>query len=170
MKVLAASLVCAAASLVASLSGAQEINVTGPLNAPVEPPGCGSDGPWKVALTAGLGVAVGAGASLGSAGIASATDDTRDFDFGIGALVGIGVTTGLSAIYGIYDGSTNCEMARNSSTGVVWSVPIVMFVLGAALPVAVWGASDEIGAPAADDAMMESMRSRPPGLSWGFRF
>jgi hypothetical protein len=129
---------------------------------------CGEDGPWRVALTSGLGVGTGAAAALTSAGIISAADDTRDYEFYVGALVGIGVTAGLTAVYAIYDGSTGCEMANTSSLGVVWSVPIVMFVLGAALPIAVWGASDEIGAtPPPDDMMMDTARR---GLSWGFRF
>jgi hypothetical protein len=126
---------------------------------------CGDDGPGRVALSAGLGVGSGATGALISSGILSAADDTRDYQFYVGALVGIGVTTGLSAIYAIYDGSTGCDMANSSALGVVWSVPIVMLVLGAALPIAVWGAADEIATPV-DTSMTGSMG--PAG--WGIRF
>ncbi len=120
-----------------------------------------------MALSATLGVVAGAAGALTSSGIASAADDTRDYDFAIGALAGIGVTSGLSAIYAIYDGSTGCEMANAGSFGVVWSVPIVMLILGAALPVAIWGASDEVGA-APEDMMMTGGSGQ--ALSWGVRF
>ncbi len=135
---------------------------------------CGDDGPWRVALSTGLGVAAGATGALTSSGIVSAADDTRDYSFAIGALVGIGVTTGLSAIYAIYDGSTGCEMANNGALGVVWSVPIVMIILGAALPIAVWGASEEVAAvPTSEDTnemQAHGSPSRSPGVSWGLRF
>lgn len=132
-----------------------------PANAQVE---CGEDGPWRVALSGGLGVGAGALGALTSSGIVSAADDTRDYEFYVGALVGLGVTTGLSTIYAIYDGSTGCEMANSGTLGVVWSVPIVMIILGAALPIAVWGASDEIGAePPPPEEMMN-------GMSWRWSF
>ncbi len=128
---------------------------------------CGDDGPWRVALSGGLGVGTGAAAALASSGVVSAADDTRDYAFYVGALVGIGVTTGLSTLYAIYDGSTGCQMANESALGVVWSVPIVMFVLGAVLPIAVWGASDELGAPAPPP---EEMSPASWGFGWGGRF
>ena len=124
---------------------------------------CGDDGPGRVALTTGLGVAAGATGALTSAGIISLADDTREFEFYVGALVGIGVTTGLSAIYAIYDGSTGCAMANDSALGVVWSVPIVMVIVGGLLPIAVWGASDEVGAAPPPEEMMSPM-------GWGFSF
>ncbi len=126
---------------------------------------CGDDGAGRVALSAGLGVASGATGALISSGIVASVDDTRDYEFYVGTLVGIGVTTGLSAVYAIYDGSTGCDMANNSSLGVVWSVPIVMLVLGSLLPIAVWGASDEFGAP----TEMPDAMSDPAG-GWGFSF
>lgn len=138
--------------------------------AEAQPVTCGDDGPSRVALSTGLGVAAGATGALTSSGIVSAVDDTRDYEFYVGALVGIGVTTGLSAIYAIYDGSTGCQMANDSALGVVWSVPIVMIILGAALPIAVWGAADEIGAPAPADMEMMAAEGAPHGLSWGLEF
>jgi hypothetical protein len=102
-----------------------------------------------VGLTAGIGVAAGAVGALTVAGILVAADDTRDFDFGVGAGVGIGVTAGLAGIYTAVDLATNCQMAAESGSPVIWSIPIVLFVVGAALPAAVWGASDEVTAESA---------------------
>lgn len=96
-----------------------------------------------VGLTAGIGVAAGATGALIVAGALAAGDDTRDFDFGVGAGVGIGVTAGLALIYLAVDLATDCQMAAESNY-IIWSVPIVLFVVGAALPAAVWGASDEV--------------------------
>jgi hypothetical protein len=149
MRVAAAALTLAAALAVARPASAQ--------------PECGEDGPWRVALSTGLGVGAGALGALTSSGIVSAADDTRDYEFYVGALVGIGVTTGLSTIYAIYDGTTGCEMANSGALGVVWSVPIVMIILGAALPIAVWGASEEISTEPPPEDMMN-------GMSWGFSF
>jgi hypothetical protein len=132
--------VAAVALLLAALLAAPE--------ARAQSGGCGEDGPWGVGLSAGLGVAAGATGALVSSGIISAVDDTRDYSFAVGAFAGIGVTAGLSLVYALYDGSTGCEMSLGSPGYVVWSIPIVMVVLGAALPIAVWGASDEFGAPA----------------------
>jgi hypothetical protein len=97
-----------------------------------------------VGLTTGIGVAAGATGALVVAGALAEGDDTRDFDFGVGAGVGIGVTAGLAGIYLAVDLLTNCQMAAESGGAVIWSVPIVLFVVGAALPAAVWGASDEV--------------------------
>ena len=96
-----------------------------------------------VGLTAGIGVAAGATGALIVAGALAAGDDTRDFDFGVGAGVGIGVTAGLAGIYTAVDLATDCQMAAEANY-IIWSVPIVLFIVGAALPAAVWGASDEV--------------------------
>jgi hypothetical protein len=141
--------VAAALSLVASLAGARSARAD-----------CGEDGPWGVGLSAGLGVAAGATGGLVSAGVISAVDDTRDFDFVVGAFAAIGVTSGLSLIYALYDGSTGCEMSLSSPGYVVWSIPVVMVVVGAALPIAIWGAADEIGAEGTE----------PPPTAAMFRF
>jgi hypothetical protein len=108
--------------------------------------GCADDDKW-VWASGGMGVGAGAAGALAVAGALSLADDTRDFEFGVGAGVGIGVTAGLSALYTVVDLSTNCGMARESD-GIVWSVPIAMLIVGSLLPLAVWGASDEVGEPA----------------------
>jgi hypothetical protein len=96
-----------------------------------------------VAVTSALGVGVGAAAALISSGVIVASDDTRDYDFGLGAGVGIGVTAGLTGLYTLVDASTGCMMAYDSGGYVVWSVPIVTFIIGALLPIAIWGAADD---------------------------
>jgi hypothetical protein len=108
---------------------------------------CNDGGSERVWASGGLGLASGAAASFGSSGIISAADDTRDYSFLTGALVGLAVTGGLSALYTLVDGSTGCDMAAD---GIAWSVPITTLVVGAALPLAIWGASDELGAPTGD--------------------
>lgn len=158
------------ASRAALVPGVAAFMLTVAAPAQAQPVTCGDDGPWRVGLSAGLGVAAGATGALTSSGIVSAADDTRDYEFYVGALVGIGVTTGLSAIYAIYDGSTGCQMANEGALGVVWSVPIVMIILGAALPIAVWGAAEEIGAPAPPDMEMMATEGAPRGLLWSMEF
>lgn len=102
---------------------------------------CPEDGVTWVAVTATLGAAAGAAGALGISGALTA-DDNRDFSFLVGSLAGIGVTAGLSTIYGTYDGLTGCQMAAD---GVAWSIPIAMFVVGSLIPVGVWAGSDEVG-------------------------
>jgi len=115
---------------------------------------CGDDGPLSVVLTGGLGVAAGAVGALVSSGIIATADDTRDFDFGVGAAVGIGVTAGLSALYAIVDGTTGCSMVNSSPGGLVWSVPITTVVVGSLLPIAIWGAADKNAEPAQEQAAL----------------
>ena len=122
---------------------------------------CADGGAGRVALTSGLGVGAGATGALGVSGILAAADDSRDFHFGIGAAVGIGVTAGLTGIYAVVDASTDCAMVTESD-GVVWSIPIVMAVVGSLLPVAVWGASDETGEPA---DTQQALRSQAPAAA-----
>jgi len=96
---------------------------------------------WVGSLVSGaIGAGTGVGASLLSSGIIVSVDDSRDYHFATGALVGSGVTVGLAALFAIVDGSSGCTMTRD---GIAWSVPIVTLVLGGALPVAIWGAAEE---------------------------
>lgn len=110
----------------------------------------------RVALTAGLGAGVGAAGALGVSGILAAADDSRDYSFAVGALAGIGVTTGLSAIYALVDGASGCAMVQD---GVAWSIPITMGVVGSLLPLAVWGASPDAGE--AEASADQALRAAP---------
>jgi hypothetical protein len=121
---------------------------------------CGESGGWTVALTAGLGVLAGAAGALTSSGVIASVDESRDYSFGIGAAAGIGVTAGLSAIYLIFDLGTGCGMA-NEADGVAWSVPITTILVGAALPVAIWGGSEKLDATASDEAALTGLTHRP---------
>jgi hypothetical protein len=116
---------------------------------------CGEDGGVGVTLSATAGVVAGATTTLVSTGILVAADGTRDFAFGTGAAVGIGVTSGLSLIYAVVDASTGCAMVRDQGV-IAWTVPLTTAVLGTLLPIAVWGASDEIEpeAPVATEAAL----------------
>ena len=105
---------------------------------------CPEDGATWVSVTAALGAVAGATGALAVSGALTA-DETRDFSFLAGSLAGIGVTAGLSIIYGAYDGLTGCQMAGD---GIAWSVPIAMLVVGSLIPVGVWAGSEEVGAPA----------------------
>ena len=95
----------------------------------------------NLALSAGAGVVAGATASLISAGIISETDSSSGFEFGVGAGVGIGVTAGLSLIYVIVDGSSDCRMTDEQG-GFAWTVPVVTGIVGALLPIGVWAAEN----------------------------
>lgn len=99
------------------------------------------EGAGRVAVSAAVGVGVGAGAATLTSGIIAAADDTRDYNFWFGAGIGAGVTAGLALVYALVDGSTGCTMVDG---GLAWSVPITTLIVGAALPVAIWGASDEV--------------------------
>ncbi|MBW2455447.1 MAG: hypothetical protein JRI68_13085 [Deltaproteobacteria bacterium] len=137
--------------------------------------GCGESGGWTVGLTAGLGAVVGAAGALISSGVIAAADDTRDYSFGIGAGAGIGVTAGLSAVYLAFDLGTGCGMA-NDTDGVAWSVPITTILVGTALPVAVWGGSDEIEETEAAQAALSALgsqaagRAAPPAVTFTWQF
>jgi hypothetical protein len=137
---------------------------------------CADGGAGRVALTSGLAVGAGAASALVTAGVLAAADDSRDFKFGVGAGVGIGVAAGITAIYAVVDASTDCAMVTEAD-GIVWSIPIVTAVLGALLPLAVWGAADEVGAadeptanPALHSAFGGSAPHVSPGASMTFRF
>ena len=111
-------------------------------------------------LTGGVALAAGATGALVASGVIVAADDTRDYSFGVGAGVGIGVTAGLSALYVGIDLGTDCPMARDSAV-MVWSVPVVTLVVGTLLPIAIWGAADDVEAPAEEP---------PPAGGATFRF
>jgi hypothetical protein len=106
---------------------------------------CG-DSTAVVWITGGVALLAGATGALVSSGVIVAADDTKDYSFGVGAGVGIGVTAGLSALYVGIDLGTDCPMARDSAA-IVWSVPIVTLVVGTLLPIAIWGAADDVEAP-----------------------
>jgi hypothetical protein len=125
--------------------------------------GCREHG-LTTGLTAGIGVAAGATGALIVSGALAEGDDTRDFDFGIGVAVGIGVTAGLAGIYAAVDVATNCSMAAESGSVIIWSIPIVLFVVGAALPAAVWGASDEV----APEEAAAALHAAPSGITVRF--
>ncbi|RLB54598.1 MAG: hypothetical protein DRI90_20100 [Deltaproteobacteria bacterium] len=136
---------------------------------------CGESGGLTVGLTAGLGVVAGAAGALISSGVIASVDDTRDYSFGLGAGAGMGVTAGLSAIYFIFDLATGCGMA-NDVDGVAWSVPVTTILVGAALPAAIWGGSDEFDVTGSDEAALTGLTHRSPGplsptittLTWRF--
>lgn len=114
------------------------------------PDSCEPHGLRDVLVTASVAAGAGIGAALATSGILAKADHTRDFHFPVGFGAGGGVALGLSAIYGVFDYYTGCHMV-NASGGFAWSVPIVTVVVGALLPVAVWGASpklDDAGAAA----------------------
>ena len=148
--------------------------ISGLADAGAEGP-CGDFGGMAVGVTAGLGVVVGAAGALISSGVIASVDDTRDYSFGVGAGAGIGVTAGLSAIYFVFDLATGCGMV-NDADGVALSVPITTILLGTALPVAIWGGSDDLEATASDQAAITSLSLRPSGqaqpsiasLTWRF--
>ena len=116
--------------------------------------GCAEDGAYRVGLTAGLGAGFGAAGALGVSAIATAADPNDDYSFAVGALAGIGVTSGLALIYAFADGASGCPMVRDAG-GIAWSVPLVLGVVGSLLPLAVWGAStkDESGDAASSQAL-----------------
>jgi hypothetical protein len=120
---------------------------------------CGDGGAGRVALTSGLAIGMGAAAALVTSGVLVAADDTREFKFGVGAGVGIGVTAGITAIYAVVDASSQCAMVTEAD-GIVWTIPIVAALLGALLPVAVWGAADKVGEP--EDTTTAALR----GATW----
>ena len=122
---------------------------------------CPEDGVTWVAVTAALGAAAGATGALAVSG-GLTVDGGRDFSFLVGSLAGIGVTAGLSTIYGAYDGLTGCRMAAD---GIAWSVPIVMLLVGSLIPVGVWAGSDEVVAGEAPAALVGP---RPGGLTVRF--
>jgi hypothetical protein len=117
---------------------------------------CG-DSARVVWLTGGIALAAGATGALVASGVIVAADDSRDYDFGVGAGVGIGVTAGLSVLYVGIDLGTDCAMARDSAV-IVWSVPIVTLVVGSLLPIAIWGAADDVEAPPEEPP--------PTGAAW----
>jgi hypothetical protein len=110
---------------------------------------CPPDGWRHVLLTAGVAGAAGVGAALGSSAIVATADKTRDYKFYVGAAAGGGVTLGLSVLYGLVDYYSGCRIAESSPGGFAWEVPVVTFVVGAALPVAIWGAAPKKDDPAA---------------------
>ncbi len=103
---------------------------------------CEPSGGRNVIVTAVVGAGVGIGAALGTSAILALADHTRNFHFAVGAGVGGGVTLGLSGLYGVVDYYSGCHMVNNAG-GFAWSVPIVTFIVGAALPIAIWGASEK---------------------------
>jgi len=134
---------------------------------------CHEDG-TTVAVGAGVAATTGAAAAFAVAGSLAAADDTREFKFGVGAGVGAGAGAGLAALYALVDASTGCTMAEG---GIVWSVPITTFVVGALLPVAIWGASSETGpsgaTPTTSDttaALKHAAAAFPETLNLEWRF
>ena len=94
-----------------------------------------------VAWSAAIGAGSGAAAAVGTSAIVSVADSTRDYDFGTGALAGAGVAVGLAGLYAIVDATSGCRMAES---GFGWSIPITTVVVGSAIPIALWGASDKV--------------------------
>jgi hypothetical protein len=131
--------------------------------------GCADEGALRVGLTAGLGAGFGAAGALGVSGILAAADPDSDYSFAVGALAGIGVTSGLAVIYAIVDGATDCAMVRESD-GIAWSVPIVLGLVGSLLPLAVWGASGQEEAAAGDTSQGMRAAAPAPQLSWTISF
>ena len=122
--------------------------------------GCADPNGVRVALTAGLGATFGAAGALGVSGILAAASESRDYSFAVGALTGIGVSSGLSLIYALVDGVSGCPMVREAD-GVAWSIPIVMGVVGSLLPLAVWGASDDVGGGDSDANSSQALTPAP---------
>ncbi len=159
------------------VAGAIALAVLGSASSATAQGGCGESGGLTVGLTAGLGAVVGAAGALISSGVIAAADDTRDYSFEIGAGAGIGVTAGLSAVYLAFDLGTGCGMASETE-GVAWSVPITTILVGAALPVAIWGGSDEIEENGSEQAALSAPGGvgageglpLPPGVSVTWRF
>jgi hypothetical protein len=129
---------------------------------------CGDLGPLGVWLTGGVAAVAGMGASFGSAGIITAVDDTRDYSFVAGALISSGITLGLSALYVTVDLVTGCSMVNESAAGFVWGIPITTFVVGAALPIAIWGASDEAAGEGQAAAALRQDLAWTPSLQLAF--
>ena len=109
---------------------------------------CPEDGGLMVGLSAGSGVGAGALTSLASSGIIASADPGSSYHFVTGFLVGTAVTGGLSALYGIIDGTTGCAVVREQG-GFAWSIPLTMGIVGSLLPLAIWGAADREEDPAA---------------------
>ena len=112
------------------------------------------DCPKQSGLSGGIGVGAGALASFSSAGILSVADDTRDYSFLASAGIAAGVTGGLGILYAVIDQSSNCSMTNGSFS---WSVPIVLFAVGAALPLAIWGAAEKNGPATSSDSAKLSL-------------
>ncbi|HHH30288.1 MAG TPA: hypothetical protein ENK57_18370 [Polyangiaceae bacterium] len=112
---------------------------------------CPEDGALMVGLSAVAGLGAGASTSLASSGIIAAADPDSEYDFLTGFLVGTAVTGGLSALYGVIDGSTGCPVVREQG-GFAWSIPLTMGIVGSLLPLAIWGASDREEDPLAERA------------------
>jgi len=129
---------------------------------------CGDFGALAVWLTGGVAAIAGSGASFGSAGIIAAVDDTRDYSFVAGALISSGITLGLSALYVTVDLVSGCTMVNESAAGFVWGIPITTFVVGAALPIAIWGASDEAAPPGQAAAALRQDLVWTPSLQLAF--
>ena len=115
------------------------------------------DSKGNVALTAGIATGAGATASLGSSALAATLGTSRNYDFARGTLLSVGITAGLAGLYAIVDGSSGCRMAEG---GLVWSVPITTFVVGAAIPWALWGASDKSDPTATTQEQLVTLRWR----------
>jgi hypothetical protein len=119
-----------------------------------------------VLVSATVGGAVGISAALGSSAIAATAGRSREYRFYVGAAAGAGVSLGLATLYGLFDYYTGCHMVSASRHRFVWSVPIVTFIVGAALPVAIWGAApkkEDIG-----DAAQASTSALTVGLRAAF--
>lgn len=112
---------------------------------------CPEDGALMVGLSAVSGLGAGAATSLASSGIIASADPDSEYEFLTGFLVGTAVTGGLSALYGIIDGSTGCPVVREQG-GFAWSIPLTMGIVGSLLPLAIWGASDQEEDPLAEQA------------------
>lgn len=112
---------------------------------------CPEDGALMVGLSAVSGLGAGAATSLASSGIIASADPDSEYDFLTGFLVGTAVTGGLSALYGIIDGSTSCPVVREQG-GFAWSIPLTMGIVGSLLPLAIWGASDQEDDPLAEQS------------------
>lgn len=112
---------------------------------------CPEDGALMVGLSAVSGLGAGASTSLASSGIIASADPDSEYDFLTGFLIGTAVTGGLSALYGIIDGSTGCPVVREQG-GFAWSIPLTMGIVGSLLPLAIWGASDQEEDPLAEEA------------------
>jgi len=121
---------------------------------------CPEDGATMVTLSALAGVGAGAATSLASSGIIASADPNSDYRFLTGFLVGTAVTGGLSALYGIIDGTTGCAVVREQE-GFAWSIPLTMGIVGSLLPIAVWGAAGHQDEPLASSS--SQLGRRPTG-------
>ena len=115
------------------------------------------DSKGNLALTAGVAAGAGATASVGSSALAATLATSRNYNFARGTLLSVGITAGLAGLYAIVDGSSGCRMAEG---GIAWSVPITTFVVGAAIPWALWGASDKSEPTATAQEQLVTLRWR----------